>query len=430
MFWNKLQLPLTPNDQEWTEDSLLWLKEQFGERLLKTAAVKTPTTKYFNRKFKGTEEDVAFALDRICEYMAVDRASIYLSFYGQVDIAQSQGLPTGRTSDKTPSATFNQWPEGYKEIALHLKEIQDPIIVISMLAREVARIKLLSEGRLAKNNSPLTDLTAVAFGFGLFLGNSVFQMRQWQDSRLQGWSMKRRGALPEQVIGFAMAWMAAYQDDKDCTWSSHLNKTMHVYFQKCQKFIAKYPEKIRFEAPSSDTSLLQETAPQAPSHPTPRLSYDFATFEKEDSQEQVSLPDLNGEWTGELTYGENYRNIAGHKLSFQLHLKTKEEGEFEGVARDISGTGTNPSEASIHGFVEGSRISFVKQYSSTLEIQPDGNSKLMDGKPSREIHYSGIFHAGTQEFQGEWDFDAKNILRGFNREGTGKGTWRMKKIIG
>jgi hypothetical protein len=411
MFWNTPKLPVTQNDQEWTEDSLLWLKEQFGEEFLKTVSIKTPTTKYFDRKFNRTEEDAVFALGKICEYMSVDPKTIYLSFYGQDDIAAIHKLPQGRQSSKTPAGLYTQWQEGYTEIALNLKELEDPISMISTMSHEISHVKLLGEKRILTNDEPLTDLVSVAFGFGIFRGNSVFRMRQWQGDRTQGWEMSKKGYLPEQVIAYAMAWIAAYQGDEDCVWSKHLNKTMSGLFESSKAYIKKHPEKIRFEGTSGNhKSTLAQTTPSGNSKVPEPVSYKNAQFLPIQESEGIPLPDINGKWAGVLIYGRGYGAKANSELYSSIKVKVTEEDEFEGTATDIKGVGMNPDGGTVTGFIDGNKISFIKKY----------KSERMKDEPSPDICYSGRFNQAKGEYEGEWVIER-------SKGAAGSGTWRMKK---
>ena len=422
MFWNKPQLPVTSNDQEWTEDSLLWVKEQFGEDFLRTVSIKTPTTKYFNRKFKGTEEDATFAFERICEYMSVDPKTIYLSFYGHEDIASNHRLPHNVQSNKTPAGLYTEWPEGYQEISLNLKDLNDPISIISTLAHEIAHVKLLGEKRISVNNEPLTDLLAVAFGFGIFHGNSVFLMKQWMDkgAGMHGWSMKRKGYLPEQVIAYAMAWMASYQGDEECIWSKHLNKTMSGFFESSRAYIKKYPEKIRFEIGLADHALSLTRSASSDQKPPQPISYEKAKFPEDVRVETGPLPDMNGKWSGVLLYGKMYRERENAELYFSIDLITTEEDEFEGTSNDLKGVGMNPDSAVVKGFVDENRISFVLQYKSMHRMNKDGGVDVDNDKPGPEIFYTGNFNHSRQEYEGDWAIER-------NSKSGGSGTWRMAK---
>lgn len=50
-----------------------------------------------------------------------------------------------------------------------------------------------------------TDLTAVYFGYGLFLCNTRFEVRGFSDGTVQGWEAKGAGYLPEPDLVFATA---------------------------------------------------------------------------------------------------------------------------------------------------------------------------------------------------------------------------------
>jgi len=114
------------------------------------------------------------------------------------------------------------------------------------MAHELAHYKLLGEYRMDENDELLTDLTAVALGFGIFIGNSYFKFGQWTGTSHQGWRMKKRGYLPEQVIAYAMAWLAHYRNE-DVSWKSYLNKTVRKYFEQSYKYIGQNRDAIKWE---------------------------------------------------------------------------------------------------------------------------------------------------------------------------------------
>lgn len=55
-----------------------------------------------------------------------------------------------------------------------------------------------------EEHEPLTDLTAIHEGFGIFMCNSAFQFEQMQDSHSQGWSSRSLGYLTESELAFCL----------------------------------------------------------------------------------------------------------------------------------------------------------------------------------------------------------------------------------
>ena len=92
----------------------------------------------------------------------------------------------------------------------------------------------------------MTDLVAIVYGFGIFLGNTHFSYSSFSDFHGSGWQTSTTGYLPEQVIAYAMAWLCYYRKEDD-SWKSMLNKTMLRFFEQSMDYIITYPEKVRFE---------------------------------------------------------------------------------------------------------------------------------------------------------------------------------------
>ncbi|MFI5150907.1 MAG: hypothetical protein ACHQRM_14315 [Bacteroidia bacterium] len=423
MFWSTPKLPVSPDGQEWIEDSLVWVREKYGEEFLKNVPVITPSTKYLDRKFDGSEEDAHFSLQKICEYMKVEPSLIKLTFYGQDGVALKDSLLHPVSVSEIPAGTDPQRPTGYTEICLDLNEIKDPLSLMATLIREVAQVKLLNEKFIVERNDGAGDITAVAFGFGIFLGNAFFKITSWEGAHNKHWSLNRKMSMPEPFIAYAMAWMAHYQGDTECLWTKFLNKPMQDDFKACREYIAKYPQKIRMERrPGMKDDWRdhkqEEEEVEEPVREVPE-QYILPELEKE-----VPLPETAGKWTGRLVYGNLYTpyGIVGKELEFEMELSLTEDEDFVGTALDTNGFGTNPSQASLTGFTDDLNISFVKQYNQLQVFTLEGTIVQKKDKRGPEIFYSGIFNPKTGAYEGEWHMEASR------EEAAGNGTWWMKKI--
>lgn len=242
-FWrNKDELPITANDKKWIEQSFGQLLDMFGEGFVRSLPTITPEKKYFDRDFKGTEADVEYLLTRVTEIMHIDAWEIQLMFYSNRPTKFTEGIVATPQENlkggwKSSSGEYIDKGLGLKEIWIELGLMNDPVGLISTLSHELAHYKLLGEYRMLENDELLTDLTAVLFGFGIFKGNSYFKFNQWTTNSHQGWQMKKSGYLPEQVIAYAMAWLADYRNE-DISWKKYFNKTMLKYFDRCHKYLA------------------------------------------------------------------------------------------------------------------------------------------------------------------------------------------------
>ena len=84
------------------------------------------------------------------------------------------------------------------------------------------------------------------FAVCVFIGNSIFDFRQWQGTTHNGWEAQRRGYIPEEVASYAMALFNKYQNNQT-TWTSHLNKGIKKMFEKNLKFLNSSEATYKFK---------------------------------------------------------------------------------------------------------------------------------------------------------------------------------------
>ena len=139
------------------------------------------------------------------------------------------------------------------------------------------------------------------------------------------------------------------------------------------------------------------------------------------------IPDLNGRWTGKLTYGASFGQLAQEALFFTIDIEQQGD-EFTGTSRDIDGIGLSPYEASVQGFTDGTQINFVKEYKfPVLFVQEQAGSSNTDHQAA-EASFSGSYNAQTAEFEGDWIILSGYTLLGnvfFERDNGG--SWSMRK---
>jgi len=183
--------------------------------------------------------------------MHIDKWEIQLFFYSNKPTSFSEGITATpqeklEGSWKSSSGQYVDKGLGHKEIWIEMEQLKDPMSLIATMSHELAHYKLLGEYRMEENDELLTDLTAIAFGFGIFMGNLSFKFAQWTGSTHQGWRMRKSGYLPEQVIAYAMAWLAHYRNE-DLSWKHYLNKTMRKYFDQSYEYIKRNKDNIKWE---------------------------------------------------------------------------------------------------------------------------------------------------------------------------------------
>jgi len=247
-FKREAVLPVTEADKDWTEQSMLQLIQMFGPEYFKDLNTVIPDKKYFDYKFTGDNSDAFYIMERLVDIMHINPLDIGLGFYYSGSAERFVTTPQEKLKGGRQSSAGQYFDHGLgpKEIWINESQIQDTISLIATLAHELSHYKLLGEYRIEENDEHLTDLTAIAFGFGVFIGNSYFKFTKWQDRQRSGWEMTKKGYLPEQVTAYAMAWLAHYRNE-DIGWKTYLNKTMKKYFDQSYKYIAQNKDKVRWE---------------------------------------------------------------------------------------------------------------------------------------------------------------------------------------
>jgi hypothetical protein len=110
--------------------------------------------------------------------------------------------------------------------------------------------------------------------------------------------------------------------------------------------------------------------------------------------------------------------MHGEKVQFRLFFRDIQDGQFEGKGVDLEGAGANFDEAIIKGFVDGTFISFTKEYEEYFFIHEESNKILVaDYNPSPRLSYSGEYNERSKTFSGEWEiwtnekpFDTQELL--------------------
>ncbi len=239
MFWNKKKkLPITKEDKVWVDEDLNWLRTEFGEEHFMEIRTVTPTKDFYERTFDGTEKDAKFILERTMELMNIQDADIKLEFFSDSPIEMADGtiLTTPANingSWESASGTYQQ-TENETIISIERGQLKNPISLIATISHELSHQILLGENRIEENDEFLTDFTAIAYGFGIFIGNSRFQFT----SQGFGWQSSSQGYLPEQIIAYAMAWLSKERNE-EIDFSQYLNKSMKKYFEQSFEYLTE-----------------------------------------------------------------------------------------------------------------------------------------------------------------------------------------------
>jgi len=238
--WFRPICPCDPAAKQWIEDRLEWLTRQFGLHIFLESPVIEPTSTYFPDEWNASSESVLRLFHRVCQYMKVDRKVVQLKLFVDrkpVDRFSPHGFDQFAVG--TWSGADGPWQKGV--IRLEKSILDNPSDLVGIMAHELSHQRLLGEGRAdisAFDNELLTDLTAVFFGFGIFLANnprkSTGELARWPNTNLY-----RPEYMSEPMFGYALAHIAWFRDEDNPAWAKCLRWTPRAVFKQGLRYLQK-----------------------------------------------------------------------------------------------------------------------------------------------------------------------------------------------
>lgn len=210
MFWKrKNKLPVTQEDKDWVDTNINWLRSQLKEEHFLNIKTVTPTEEFFENGFQNSEDDARELVKLIMDLMKICDLDFDLIFFSENVVLMDDGNILTTLADEKggwdSSAGAIEINETGFKIYIEKEQLKDPISLIATISHELSHEILLGENRINENDEFLTDLTAITYGFGIFLGNSKFRFSQFSTNGGFGWQSSNQGYLPEQIIAYAMA---------------------------------------------------------------------------------------------------------------------------------------------------------------------------------------------------------------------------------
>jgi len=232
-FRRKCECPVAADVQQWIDSRWNWLAEQFGADRPRQSTVILPLAEFFPDAFDDSEESIRQMVDRVCQYMGLDPATIAFSVYQD---------PTPTYPGEWRNGTAGLYhPEGdVFRIWIEVANLDDPLAMVATIAHELAHVHLLGHGRLhsdCDDHEPLTDLLTVFLGLGVFTANSVIREHYWHAGQVSGWSMGRRGYLGMPELGYALARFARMRGENDPQWAKQLRLDVRSAFKRALAFL-------------------------------------------------------------------------------------------------------------------------------------------------------------------------------------------------
>jgi hypothetical protein len=242
MFGLRPRLPVVEEERLWVNEGFERLKRLLGEQRMLACDVIQPTDDYFPDKYDGSEAAVLTMLRRVCGYMKVDPENLALNIMADSSELMELGPAYSIRAGGPAGLHISEVGENKSVICVRQSLLKDPLTMVATIAHELGHVILLDGGlmsRDAEDMEPMTDLTTVFLGFGIFNANASLLFRKYRDERYEGWSTNRLGYLPQIVFGYALARFAWERGEINPSWVNHLSTNVRTYFQQSLRWLQK-----------------------------------------------------------------------------------------------------------------------------------------------------------------------------------------------
>lgn len=202
----------TEQRARWLHENFRWLEENLSPRSPENPRVLVrPAPEFFPMRPTRNHAFALAVFEQTKALLDVSDWNCRLIPQSEEDREQIEALHragvSGELKHQGAAGTFSVRDE--VEITYAPSLLDNPIALISTLAHELSHYLLADLEQEPPAGwaelEPLTDLTAVVEGFGIFLCNSAFSVGSWSDGLNQGWQYSRHGYLNEAELGFALA---------------------------------------------------------------------------------------------------------------------------------------------------------------------------------------------------------------------------------
>ncbi|MGH3756490.1 hypothetical protein [Actinophytocola sp.] len=235
--------PVGEKAGHWTEESMRWFREQFGDDPLGSDPV-LPTAELFPSELTGEEADVRELLDRLCAHLAVDPKWVTLEItpFGESGLVRQASYIWPVEPGYRPLAPdrHDRWENGRRVIEIHPDISTRPTDLMARLTRDLCHTRLLAEERITtkrRDHQQLADLLAVYFGLGIFAANASFDHHA---GRYGG--MRRVGHLPEPMFGYGLACYAWLRGESWPDWTEYLDHGPQSSMNHGLRYLARVAE--------------------------------------------------------------------------------------------------------------------------------------------------------------------------------------------
>lgn len=250
--------PVGAQEQGWIQDSMSWLATTFEADDLSRAVV-LPTAEYFPPPYDGSDADMRAAVHKVAKYMGVQAPRLTVTFSDELKDINERNRALPVAGGHRGAAGVYEQHKGKNVITLDRSNATKPARLLAVIAHELAHVRLLGERKIPasrKDGEPLTDLTTIFLGMGIFTANAAFEFTRYSGASTSGWSTSKLGYLTERMFGYGLACHAWLREEPRPAWAKYLDTNPRAYLKHGLRYLARSAEPGQFPAPSDEAAIL------------------------------------------------------------------------------------------------------------------------------------------------------------------------------
>jgi len=237
---------LDQDDEAWIVETFAWLTHRIqplGALLPRPPVL--PTSEFFPVTDCSGHDRAAFIFDCVRRHMDMLDWDCQLVAQPERPPLSIAGIPFhGPMQSSAPAGTFGT--DGNTVVITYdPAEIARPKRLIAILAHELAHYRLAAIAEDVPGGPDLaeqaTDLTSLAFGFGVFGANAAFDYQQHQDYQSAGWKTQRLGYLSERVWIFGIAVLLIHSGSAPGPLEAHLKPHLRSDLRAALRSLRRRP---------------------------------------------------------------------------------------------------------------------------------------------------------------------------------------------
>lgn len=234
---------LVSEDMQYSLDSHIdWTIERFGEGYLSLKKMITPHDFFFD----GYENDrkrfliIARRVSMIMDVPFDDIEFVITSNNTNQKVLDKMISPGVKW--KGNAGLYQDDHYGKPTVFIDDSNLDNPIMLVAVLAHELAHYKLLYQLQTDADNEYLTDLLTVFFGFCAFNPNVAVDYRKREEIGKYGWSIGKTGYLNEYEFGYVVAKWVLLFDLEVRALKEYLKPNVYDSYKRTLKYLNKWPK--------------------------------------------------------------------------------------------------------------------------------------------------------------------------------------------